>query len=97
MRNHVHLCIRRHRDDALAMWDNFADATRAGLRPFTDIDGHHPIWSERPYKFFLYTPDDVQRVIAYIEGNPTKDGLAPQFWPFVTPYDGWPEKCRFAK
>jgi hypothetical protein len=41
----------------------------------------------------LYTPDDVRRVIAYIENNPVKDGLAPQSFAFVTQYDGWPQSA----
>ncbi len=77
-------------DDAKAIWAAFAEETRAGLRLFANIPATHPVWSERPYKVFLYTPDDVRRVIAYIEANPAKEGLAPQHWPFVTPYDGWP-------
>ena len=35
-------------------------------------------------------PEDVRRVVAYIEGNPRKHGLAPQVWGFVKPYDGFP-------
>ena len=94
LRNHVHLCVRRHRDDATTMWNQFADQTRIGLRLFADIPPAHPIWSERPYKVFLYTPDDVRRVIAYIEQNPIKEEFAPQPWPFVTRYDGWPLKRK---
>ena len=90
MRNHVHLCVRRHRGDALAMWNKFADQTRSGLHVFATIPAAHIIWSLRPYKVFLYTPDDVRRVIAYIERNPVKDKLTPLLHPFVTPYDGWP-------
>ena len=92
LKNHVHLCVRRHRDDAKTMWVNFADETRAGLRLFANVHSDHPIWSERPYKVFLYTPEDVWRVIAYIEANPVKEGLVLQTWPFVTAYDGWPQK-----
>lgn len=92
LRNHVHLCVRRHRDDATAIWARFAGGTTAGLRLFADIPLTHPIWSERPYKVFLYTPDDVRRVIAYIENNSVKEGLGAQRWPFVIPYDGWPLK-----
>jgi len=90
MRNHIHLCIRRHRDDAKAMWNKFAEATSAGLRLFATVTPNHPIWSTRPYKVFLYTPDDVRRVIKYIDENPLKDGLVEQTWPFIIPYDGWP-------
>jgi hypothetical protein len=92
LKNHAHLCVRRHRDDAKLMWDAFANETRAGLRLFADVPQAHPVWSERPYKVYLYTPDDVRRVIGYIEGNPEKEGLSPQNWPIVAPYDGWPNK-----
>jgi REP element-mobilizing transposase RayT len=90
MRNHIHLCIRRHRDDAKTMWNNFAEETSKRLRLFATVPPNHPVWSTRPYKVFLYTPDDVRRVIAYIEDNPRKDNLIEQHWPFVTLYDGWP-------
>jgi REP element-mobilizing transposase RayT len=92
MRNHIHLCVRRHRDDAKTIWGKFAEQTIAGLRLFANVPPLHPIWSQRPYKVFLYTPDDVRRVVAYIENNPAKDGLAPQSYSFVTRYDGWPHK-----
>ncbi len=90
LRNHVHLCIRRHRDDAVTMWQQFAEASRACVRRLAGADEEHPVWSDRPYKVFLYEPADVQRVVAYIEQNPIKEGLAPQRYAFVTPYDGWP-------
>src|SRR5262245_60409994 len=92
LKNHLHLCVRRHRDDANSMWQAFASETCIGRRLFADIPDAHPVWSERPYKVFLYTPDDVRRVIASIEQNPVKEGLGPQNWPFVTPFDGWPHR-----
>jgi len=92
LKNHVHLCVRRHRDDAKTIWAAFAKGTRAGLCLFANVPPAHPVWSERPYKVFLYTPDDVRRVVEYIEQNPIKEGLAQQCWPFVTRYDGWPLK-----
>lgn len=90
LRNHVHLCVRRHRDSAETIWKKFADTTAAELRRSTPLPPDHPVWSQRPYKVYLYTPDDVRRVVAYIEHNPLKEGLAPQTWPFITPYTGWP-------
>lgn len=90
LKNHVHLCVRRHRDDALTLWNKFANETRNQLYLFADIPNDHHIWSARPYKMFLYTPDDVRRVIKYIEDNAVKEGLPPQHWDFITPYDGWP-------
>lgn len=90
LKTHAHLCIRRHRDDAVTMWEKFAEETRNKLRVFADVDDDHPVWSTRPFKVFLYTPEDVRRVIRYIEQNPEKEGLAAQTWEFVTSYDGWP-------
>ena len=98
LKNHLHLCIRRHRDSAQV------DAGAIGVghcrgvstaRPGSLPD--HPIWADRPYKKFLYTPEAVRRVIAYIERNPIKEGLGPQKWPFVVPYDGWPFHKRRAR
>ena len=90
LRNHAHLCVRRHRDDALKMWVAFADEARAAIRRFANVDDGHLVWSTRAYKVFLYSPDDVRRVVNYVSGNPQKDSLPPQQWSFVKPYDGWP-------
>lgn len=74
--NHLHLCIRRHRDDAETMWRKFAGGCRQKLCLFAEIPADHPIWSERPYKVFLYTPEEVRQRIEYISENPVKEGLA---------------------
>ncbi len=88
--NHAHLCIRRHRDDALTMWNVFAESSRDVLRGFEDVPDDHPVWSTRPHKVFLDSSEDVRRVVSYIQRNPTRDKLPPQAWSFVQPYDGWP-------
>jgi len=101
LKNHAHLCVRRHRDDPVTIWRAFADASASALRGAVDVSSNplrrfaecpddHPVWSNRPYKVFLKSTDDVRRVVAYIEQNPAKEGLAAQSWPFITPYDGWP-------
>lgn len=90
--NHAHLVIRVHRDDALTMFNHFADSARERLRlrfP-NEISPHHPVISARPYKVFLHTPDEVRQRIDYVEGNPLKEGLAAQKFDFVVPYDDWP-------
>lgn len=97
--NHVHLVIRTHRDKALTMWNNFAEAIRERLRLCFgglrgEISVHHPVVFARPYKVFLFTPEEVWGRIAYVEGNPEKEGLARQRWAFVTAYDGWPRHRR---
>jgi REP element-mobilizing transposase RayT len=90
--NHVHLVIRTHKHDSLTMWHNIAESTRQRLRlRFADqISAKHPVISARPYKVFLYSPEDVHGRIRYIETNPVKEGLPAQHWHFVHAYDNWP-------
>jgi REP element-mobilizing transposase RayT len=88
--NHVHLVVRRHRDDARTIWRMIADATRLRLREFADVEAEHPVWAARPYAAFLDSPERVRRCVAYVERNPLKEGLAAQQFDFVIPYDGWP-------
>jgi len=88
--NHAHMIVRRHRDDALTMWDRFADHSRLRLREDASVDDDHPVWSSRPYKVFLCTPEAVRSCIKYVEKNPEKEGLTPQSYPFVQPYNNWP-------
>jgi REP element-mobilizing transposase RayT len=90
--NHAHLVVRRHRDDGHAIWDTFAGAARESLRRHAGVHADHPIWSDRPYDVFLYTPQDIRGRIAYVEGNPLKERLPAQNWEFVTRYDGWPHR-----
>lgn len=71
-------------------WGKFAEESCNKLRLFASIPDDHPVWSNRPYKVFLDTPDDVRRTIKYIEDNPENEGLPRQLWEFLTPYDGWP-------
>lgn len=88
--NHVHMVIRRHRDDALAMWCAVADASCKTLREFSYVGCDHPVWSTRPYKVFLRTPDEVHGRIVYVNGNPEKEGLSAQRYDFVQSYNNWP-------
>lgn len=88
--NHAHLCIRRHRDTYQTMFMNLTGQTRTTFAAKALIDIAHPLWANRPYSVFCHTPDDIRRVNTYIQENPVKEGLAPQNWDFVKPYDGWP-------
>jgi REP element-mobilizing transposase RayT len=88
--NHAHMVIRRHRNDALAMWRAFADASRILLRGFAEVGANHPVWSNRPNKVFLRTPEDVRGRIAYVERNPEKEALSAQRFDFVQSYNNWP-------
>jgi REP element-mobilizing transposase RayT len=88
--DHVHLCVRKHRDRAEDMIQNLqAEGRRrvcdAGLRA-----ANHPVWGGAGWKVFLDSVEDVERTVRYVEENPVKLGMAPQRFAFVTPYDGWP-------
>ena len=90
--NHVHVVIRTHRHDSLTMWDHFAEAIRVRLRlrfP-DDIAANLPVISARPYKVFLYDPEEVWDRVRYVEENPLKEDLPVQHWDFVTEYDNFP-------
>ena len=89
MPDHIHMLIRKHRDQAEQMIANFQDASRAtfiarGIRAV-----EHPVWGGPGWKVYLETRDDIRRVVKYIEDNPAKARRPKQAWDFVTPYDGW--------
>lgn len=84
--NHGHAIARTHRDRAEVIWQHLADAARDALRAAQLVPPNHPVWSHRPYKVFLRTPDDVVGRIDYVGDNPGKEGLPRQRWDFVQPY-----------
>ena len=84
--NHGHAVARTHRDHSEVIWQRFADASRDALRNLGLVPKDHPVWSHRPYKVFLYTVDDVNGRIQYVEDNPGKEGLPRQHWSCVTEY-----------
>jgi REP element-mobilizing transposase RayT len=88
--NHVHMVIRRHRDNALQIWRSFADRSRDQLRQKFGLNWEHPVWAARPYKVFLHTPAEVRSRILYINRNPEKEGLAWQEYAFVKRYNNLP-------
>ena len=86
MPDHVHLLIRKHRDDAETMIENLQKLTRVEfLAGDNAINREHPLWTAGGWKRFLGSPNAVRTVIRYIEGNPAKSKLPPQRWPFVRP------------
>lgn len=85
MPDHMHLVIRKHRDFAETMIDELQHLSRERLRK-----GEHPVWTAGGWKRFLNSPEQVRRVIGYVENNPLEIRLPRQAWPFVKPYDDWP-------
>jgi REP element-mobilizing transposase RayT len=88
--NHMHMVVRRHRDDAATIWRAIADVTRLRLRFFPVVEDNHPVWAARSYKVFLHTPHEIRTRIAYVQRNPAKENLPPQKFDFVKPYNNWP-------
>ena len=87
MPDHVHIVVRKHRDRAEEMLRNFKALCRERLVAERFHETDRPLWTAGDgWKVFLEHPDDVRRVIAYVERNPR----SPQRWEFVKPYNGWP-------
>ncbi len=86
---HVHLVIARGSRTVERMVGHLkARATQRlkeeGLWP---ADGRW-VWGGPGWRVYLDAPEDVRRAIRYVEGNPGREGLPPQRWWFVEPYEG---------
>jgi REP element-mobilizing transposase RayT len=91
MPDHVHILIRKHKQQAEEMMEALKEASRELLCATHHRSADHPTWTGGGgWKVFLDHPDEVRRTIGYIERNPLPLGLPEQQWPFVTSYDGWP-------
>jgi REP element-mobilizing transposase RayT len=96
--DHVHLLIRKHRDQAQTMIAALQDRSRAALRQGGTRAADHPVWGGPGWKVYLETRDDIERTIAYIRKNFVQARVAVQTWPFVRPYDGWlPGQVRIVR
>ena len=97
MPDHVHLIVRKHRDQAEAMIAEFQRSSAVALLGEGHRPSGHPVWGGPGWKVFLFKPADVARVVRYVEMNPVKARRPAQAWPFVVPYDGWTPGLRNAK
>lgn len=93
--NHVHLAIARSRiriEEITSQLKSHATKrlTEKRMHPLARSAANNAraqsIWSRKDWKVFLNTPADIQRVIRYVEDNPSKEGKPRQHWPFVSPY-----------
>ena len=94
MPDHVHFCIRKHRDLAEDMIANLQACSADAVRKLGIRAANHPVWGGPGWKVYLDSTEDIERTIRYVQKNPIKAGAAPQRFPFVTPYDGWPNHKR---
>jgi hypothetical protein len=90
MPDHVHLVIRKHRDSAEEMIERLQADSRSDLQARGIVPVDHPVWTLHGWRVFLDSTSAVWGRIRYIEGNPEKEGLPRQIWPFVVVYDNWP-------
>lgn len=89
MPDHVHLVVARHSYKVEQIVRRFkALATERlreeGLCP----EGTASPWARSCWKVFLYDEEAIRRATKYVEMNPVRDGLPPQKWAFVTPFEG---------
>jgi REP element-mobilizing transposase RayT len=91
MPDHIHILIRKHRDQAETMIAALQDASYEAIRakPQAGRGFDHPVWGGPGWKVYLETVEDMYRTIRYIELNPIKANLPKQIWPFVKVYNGW--------
>ncbi len=54
--NHAHLVVRAHRHRSPVIWDNQARQAAQALHEAKLFPANHPVWSDRPYKVYIYTP-----------------------------------------
>jgi REP element-mobilizing transposase RayT len=94
MPDHVHLVLGRHRYrvEQLASLLKGAASRRlvdSGLHPFQEDDQSQrripTCWARGEWKVFLDSTADVKRAIRYVEMNPVRQGMKPQYWSFVAP------------
>lgn len=90
MPDHAHLVVRKHRDSAEAMIEYLQSQSRSTLIEGGYAPVDHPVWTKGGWKVFLNAPDEVWSRVRYVEGNPAREGLPRQVWPFVVEYDNWP-------
>jgi REP element-mobilizing transposase RayT len=90
MPDHVHLVIRKHRHVGEQMIEHFQRTSRIADCFVGNFPSAHPIWTKGGWDRFLDSAMAVRSRIRYVEGNPEKEGLPRQLWPFVVAYDGWP-------
>jgi REP element-mobilizing transposase RayT len=96
---HVHLVVGRSRlkiEQVVIQLKGAATRRlmEENMHPFGHLakPGEQPpkCWSRGEWKVFLFTPEDIQRSIRYVENNPVKEGKPLQRWPFVVPYNPRP-------
>ncbi|MGC8540759.1 MAG: transposase [Phycisphaerae bacterium] len=96
MPRHAHLVIARHARPVGRIVSHLKSRATHQLRKEGLIACNNPaelekpsIWARGYWCVFLNSEMDVTRAVRYAENNPIKDGLRPQKWSFVVPFNGF--------
>ncbi len=82
MPDHVHILIRKHRDDAETMIINLQRLAHRVARVIGARDMTHPVWGGPGGRCFSIR-QTIFETVTYIEKNSIKIGLPTQRWDFV--------------
>lgn len=97
MPEHTHLVIARHNYNIEQIVNLLKGAattriTKDKLHPLQAHSAHgiRPprIWAAGMWKVYLDSEQAIENAIAYVQQNPTKEGMKPQPWSFVTRFTG---------
>ncbi len=84
---HVHVVMARHERKIERMVGHLKTRATQQLVDTESWPGpDRPVWAEGCWKVFIDDVEHLQKAIAYVEGNPAKEGRPAQSWAFVVPY-----------
>ena len=87
---HIHMVVRSHHyrvEQVVNLLKGAATRELVSNGLFERGSNDRPIWSAGLRKVFCSTAKEVRLKIAYVRGNPSRDGHKPQAWSFVVPFD----------
>lgn len=90
LRNHVHIVVMRHVDAYERIVNRLKGVSSQAVRRHRGYElsaGRNeriPIWTQGYWCRYVSSEHQIQSVIAYVEQNPIREGMAEQNWAFVT-------------
>ena len=85
MPDHVHTVILRHAKENEQVVGHLRSRGTKQLNA-ESLRTDPTVWAQKGWDVYLDTAEDIARAIKYVNNNPTKAGLAPQKWDFITPW-----------
>lgn len=84
--DHVHLVIGRHDRYIRRIVGHLKTRAHQQMRAEGVWTEDRPLWADHGWNVFLNDAEGMRRAIAYVEGNPLKEGKRAQRWAFVVPW-----------